>query len=55
MEEIKIGDEVLVKGKVTEIRLGIKSKKFKVEVDKSIAFSSYIIVDKSDIHNLDTI
>lgn len=54
MEEIKIGDDVLVKGKVIEIRHTAKGKVLRIDIKNKITFSDAINVDYENIHNLNT-
>ena len=51
MEEIKIGADVLVKGKVSEVRETAKGKVFKVEIKNKIYYSSECLADERNILN----
>ena len=49
MEEIKIGDDVLVRGKVEEIRETAKGKVFKVEIKNKVYYESECMADQANI------
>lgn len=49
MEEVKIGDEILIKAKVVEIRTLEKGKAYKVKVDADYTYNNDMIVEPKHI------
>lgn len=49
MEEIKIGDSVLIRAKVVEIRVSEKGKAYKVTIDNQYSYSNDVLVEPANI------
>lgn len=44
-----IGEEIKITGKITEIRIGEKETKYRIDFEKADMFTNYIIIKEDDI------
>ena len=49
MSEVKIGDEILIRAKVTEIRILPQGKTYKVAIDNKYSYSNDVMVEPANI------